>query len=224
MNSQKTTSSDHLPDLPLLGLQFMNCTASYAQADVILFGAPFDSTASFRPGSRFGPAAMRQDSLSLETYSPYQDYELPADKICDIGDLELPAGSVPAALERIRRAVCQVLDDHKMPVILGGEHLVTLPAIEACQERWPDLCVLHFDAHADLRSDYLGESLSHATVMRRVWDLLGDGRIWQFGIRSGTRDEFLFARDGHVRMNAFSLTGLEAAIGEIGSRPVYLTI
>jgi agmatinase len=108
--------------------------------------------------------------------------------------------------------------------MLGGEHLVTLPAVTACLERRPDLCVLHFDAHADLRDDYLGETLSHATVMRRIWDQLGDGRIWQLGIRSGTAAEFAFARAGHVLMHPFNLDGLAAAIEAIGDRPVYLSI
>lgn len=212
------------PDFPLLSLRFMNCAAGYRQAAGILFGAPYDGTASFRPGSRFGPAAMRQDSIGLESYSPYQDLELPEDKFHDLGDLELPMGSRQGVLDRINATVRQILADGKKPVMLGGEHLVTLPAVAACLERWPDLCILHFDAHADLREAYLDEPFSHATVMRRIWDLTGDNRIWQQGIRSGTAAEFAFARDGHVRMNPFNLSGLAAAIAEIGSRPVYLTI
>ena len=202
----------------------MACEASYEQASAILFGAPWDGTVSFRPGSRFGPAAMRQDSLGLETYSPYQDRELPEDKVLDIGDLELPMGGRRAALSRIGETVTRILTDKKTPVMLGGEHLVTLPAVEACLEHWPDLCVLHFDAHADLRESYLGETLSHATVMRRIWDRLGDGRIWQMGIRSGTAEEFAFARAGHVFMHPFDCEAVPAAVEAIGSRPVYLTI
>ena len=215
---------DKSPDFTTLGLRFMACEADYAQAQTILFGAPWDGTVSFRPGSRFGPAAMRQDSLGLETFSPYQNRELPENKIRDIGDLELPMGNKTRSLDLIEATVRRILADGKTPVMLGGEHLVTLPAVAACREVWPDLCVLHFDAHADLREDYLGENLSHATVMRRVWDLLGDGRIWQFGIRSGTSDEFAFAREGHVFMHPFDCEDLPAAIAEIGDRPVYLSI
>jgi agmatinase len=210
--------------LPMLSLRFMACDAPYADAAAVLFGAPYDGTASFRPGSRFGPAAMRQESLGLETYSPYQDRELPEQKIRDIGDLELPMGGPGPALERIGQAVRRILSDGKKPIMLGGEHLVSLPAITACHERWPDLCVLHFDAHADLREEYLGERLSHATVMRRIWDRVGDGRIWQFGIRSGTTDEFAFARAGRVAMHPFDCDGVAAAVEQIGCRPVYLTV
>ncbi len=209
---------------PTLDLRFMACAADYSQAAVVLFGAPFDGTASFRPGSRFGPAAMRQDSLGLETYSPYQDRELAEDKIRDIGDLELPMGGRTLALERIGATVSRIVADGKTPVMLGGEHLVTLPAVTACLQKWPDLCVLHFDAHADLREDYLGETLSHATVMRRIYDLVGDDRIWQLGIRSGTAAEFEFAKKGHVSMHPFDLEDTEAIVAEIGQRPVYLTI
>ncbi|HAL73508.1 MAG TPA: agmatinase [Clostridiales bacterium] len=212
------------PDFSVLGLRFMACEASYDQAAVILFGAPWDGTVSFRPGSRFGPADMRQDSLGLETYSPYQDLELPEDKVRDIGDLELPMGGRDASLERIGATVATVLAAGKKPVMLGGEHLVSLPAVVACLAKWPDLCVLHFDAHADLREEYLGETLSHATVMRRIWNKLGDGRIWQLGIRSGTADEFAFARAGHVTLHPFDCEGLPAAVAAIGDRPVYLSI
>lgn len=219
----KRVPHDH-PEFPLLDLRFMNCSAEYHAAVGILFGAPFDGTASFRPGARFGPAAMRRDSIGLETYSPYQNLEMAEDKIRDIGDLELPMGGSVEALERVAATVRQILLDEKIPIMLGGEHLVTLPAVAACHICHQDLCVLHFDAHADLRDDYLGERMSHATVMRRIWDIVGDGHIWQFGIRSGTCEEFAFARDGHVNMHSFDLEGIEQAVQEIGDRPVYLTI
>jgi agmatinase len=212
------------PDFPVLGFQMQNCSTEYASASLILFGAPYDGTASFRPGSRFGPAAMRQDSVSLETYSPYQEREWPAQKVMDLGDLELPPGGRDEALARIGRTCARILADGKKPVMLGGEHLVSLPAIAACLQYWPDLAVLQFDAHADLRDEYLGERLSHATVMRRVWDMMGDRRIWQLGVRSGTAEEFAFARSGHVQIHPFDLAGMPAVIAEIGRRPVYLSI
>jgi agmatinase len=211
-------------DWPLMSMRMQGCAADYAAAGVILFGAPFDGTASFRPGSRFGPAAMRQDSAGLETYSPRLDREFPDDKVLDAGDLDLPPGGREEALARIAGVCRRLLADGKKPVMLGGEHLVTLPAVTACLERWPDLVILHFDAHADLRDEYLGEKYSHATVMRRIWDQTGDGRIWQLGIRSGTAGEFSFARAGHTRMHPFNLDGVPAALQDIGNRPVYLTI
>ena len=191
----------------------------------MLFGAPFDSTTSFRPGARFGSSAMRHESFGLETYSPYQDKDLTDYKIFDSGDLELCFGSAEAAVSDIESRADAILSDGKLPVLLGGEHLVTLGSVRAVQKRYPDLVILHFDAHADLREDYLGARLSHACVMRRCHDLLGDGRIHQFCIRSGDREEFLFASK-HTKMHKFSFDGLAETVEELkGSQvPVYLTI
>ena len=204
---------------------FIGCDASYEEAKIVLFGAPFDSTTSFRPGARFGSSAMRHESFGLETYSPYQDKDLTDYKIFDSGDLELCFGSAEAAVSDIESRADAILSDGKLPVLLGGEHLVTLGSVRAVQKRYPDLVILHFDAHADLREDYLGARLSHACVMRRCHDLLGDGRIHQFCIRSGDREEFLFASK-HTKMHKFSFDGLAETVEELkGSQvPVYLTI
>ena len=204
---------------------FIGCDADYAEAKIAIFGAPFDSTTSFRPGARFGPAAMRHESFGLETYSPYQGKDLTDMSIFDCGDLELCFGSAESALSDIEARAAEILADGKLPVLLGGEHLVTLGAVRAVAKRWPELHIIHFDAHADLRDDYLGAKLSHACVLRRCHDILGDGRIHQFCIRSGEREEFAFAK-AHTDMHPFGFEGLEALtrrlVGE-GS-PVYLTI
>ena len=110
-----------------------------------------------------------------------------------------------------------------MPIMIGGEHLVTLGALRAAYKKYPDLHIVHFDAHTDLRNDYLGATLSHATVLRRAWDLVGDGRIFQFGIRSGERVEFEWAKD-HVRLQKFDFTGLEEVIQSLKGKPVYFTL
>ena len=204
-------------------MNFIGAEASYAEADAVIFGAPFDSTTSFRPGTRFGPAAMRSESFGIETYSPYQDRDLEDIRVHDAGDLELPFGAPDRALEMIEAQAAAILADGKMPVLLGGEHLVTLGAVRAAARRFPDLRILHFDAHADLRTDYLGVTLSHACVLRRCHDLLGDGRIWQFGIRSGTREEFAFMREGHVVTEPFTLNTLPQLSFPAGT-PVYLTV
>jgi agmatinase len=203
---------------------FIGCGAEFANADIVLFGAPFDGTVTYRPGSRFAPAQMRIESYGLETYSPYQDKDIEDYKICDAGDLDLPFGSKEKALDIIEQTVVDIIKAKKKSFMIGGEHLVTLPAVKAVHETYPDLCILHFDAHTDLREQYIGEPLSHSTVMRRVWDILGDEHIWQFGIRSGTREEFEWASEGHTSLNMFNLNGLEAATHEIGNRPVYVTI
>lgn len=203
---------------------FLSCDKPYHEADTVIFGAPFDSTTSYRPGARFGSRAMRAESYGLESYSPYQDKDLEDIAVFDGGDLELSIGRVDLALEAIETYTAQLLADGKRPVMLGGEHLVTLGAIRAAAKAYPELAVIHFDAHADLRQDYLGATLSHATVIRRVWDILGDGRIHQFGIRSGERSEFQWAASGRVTMHKFGLQGLEETIAALKGRPVYFTL
>ena len=213
--------------------QFIGCDKSYREADTVLFGAPYDSTTSFRPGTRFGPSAMRMESFGIETYSPMQDKDLVDDtKVFDSGDLELPFGAPEPALKMIEERSAQILEDGKRPFLLGGEHLVTLGAFRAVQKKYPNVVIIHFDAHADLREDYLGNPLSHACVLRRCHDLVGDGRIFQFGIRSGTRDEFQFMKDGHVTTEPFAASTLESVVKVLSSPlpstftsvPVYLTI
>ena len=203
---------------------FLGCDAAYEEGHIVLFGAPFDSTTSYRPGTRFAARTMRAESYGLETYSPYQDLDLEDARVFDGGDLELPFGDTARALGMIRDFATEVLTDGKLPFLIGGEHLVSLPAIEAAAEKYSDLAVIHFDAHTDLRDKYLGNRLSHATVIRRVWDILGDGRIHQFGIRSGERAEWEWARAGHTNLRPFTFAGLSDAIAAVKGHPVYLTI
>ena len=204
---------------------FIGCESSYEDAKIVLFGAPFDSTTSFRPGARFGSAAMRHESFGLETYSPYQDEDLTDYSVFDSGDIELCFGSAESALSDIEERAGEILSDGKLPLLLGGEHLVTLGAVRAAAEQYPDLHIIHFDAHADLREDYLGAKLSHACVLRRCHDLLGDGRIHQFCIRSGDREEFRFAKE-HTDLHKFSFDGLEEVLEKLrkDNTPVYFTI
>ena len=204
---------------------FIGCGGSYEESGIVLFGAPFDSTTSFRPGARFGSAAIRHESFGIETYSPYQDKDLTDIKVFDCGDLELCFGSPEAALKDIEEQTRGILNDGKLPIMLGGEHLVTLGAVRAVFEKYPKMHIIHFDAHADLRDDYLGANLSHACVIRRCHDLVGDGKIHQFCIRSGDREEFRFA-DSHTDMHKFDFDGLKELCEELSSDklPVYLTI
>lgn len=204
---------------------FIGCDRSFEEADIVLFGAPFDSTTSFRPGARFGPSAMRHESFGLETYSPYQDKDLTDCAIFDSGDLELCFGSAELALRDIETRSEEILSANKLPLLIGGEHLVTLGSFRAVHKRWPHVHIIHFDAHADLRDDYLGAKLSHACVIRRCHDLVGDGNIHQFCIRSGDREEFRFAK-AHTNLQPFDFAGLEEltqALVQSGT-PVYFTI
>jgi len=204
---------------------FIGCDSNYEDAKIVLFGAPFDSTTSFRPGARFGSAAMRHESFGLETYSPYQDKDLLDYNVFDSGDLELSFGSSEKALEDIEKRAEEILNDGKLPLLVGGEHLVTLGAVRAAAKKYPNMHIIHFDAHADLRDDYLGAKLSHACVLRRSYDILGDGRIHQFCIRSGDREEFEFAKK-HTSMHKFNFDGLDELIEEYKNSdiPVYFTI
>ena len=204
---------------------FIGCDSEYGESNIVLFGAPFDSTTSFRPGARFGSAAIRHESFGIETYSPYQDKDLTDLKVFDCGDLELCFGSAEAALADIEEQTRKIVNDGKLPIMLGGEHLVTLGAVRAVFEKHPDLQIIHFDAHADLRDDYLGAKLSHACVLRRCYDLVGDGKIHQFCIRSGDREEFVFAAE-HTDMHKFNFDGLADVCEELSrnNTPVYFTI
>ena len=204
---------------------FIGCGADYDSARIVLFGAPFDSTTSFRPGARFGSSAIRHESFGLETYSPYQDRDLEEIRVFDCGDLELCFGSAEAALRDIEEKTDEILADGKLPFLIGGEHLVTLGAVRAAVKKYPDLHIIHFDAHADLRDDYLGAKLSHACVMRRCHELTGDGRIHQFCIRSGEKAEFTFAA-AHTDMHKFSFDGLRELAEKLAreNTPVYLTV
>lgn len=204
-------------------MNFIGCDSGFDVARAVLFGAPFDSTTSYRPGARFGSAAIRHESFGIETYSPYLDRDLGDCAIHDAGDLELPFGAPDPALKMIETEAARILAAGKVPVLLGGEHLVTLGAVRAARARHPDLHILHFDAHADLRADYLGNPLSHACVMRRCHDLLGDGRIFQFGIRSGTKEEFAFQGAGRVRAERFAAKTLPSIVLP-PQTPVYLTV
>ena len=202
---------------------FLECDKEYEDANTIVFGAPFDSTTSFRPGTRFGSDAIRRESYGLESYSPYQDRDLRDALVMDAGDLLLPMGDTGKVLTAIEQCTESILKDHKRPFMVGGEHLVTLGAFRAVHRYFPDIQVIHFDAHTDLREDYLGVSLSHACVLRRCYELTGDGAIHQFAIRSGEREEFLFGKK-HTDLHPFSFEGLEDTIKALGQKPVYFTL
>lgn len=202
---------------------YMECDKEASAAEIILFGAPFDSTTSYRPGTRFGSGAVRRESYGIECYSPYQDKDLTDTAVLDCGDLELCFGDTSQALEQITAFTKEVLEEKKLPFMLGGEHLVTLGAFRAVKEAYPDVHVIHFDAHADLREEYLDVKLSHACVLRRCWELVGDGRIHQFGIRSGDREEFRWGKE-HVDTRKFDFEGLADILKELKGKPVYFTL
>ncbi len=202
---------------------FIGCDKEYDESKIVIFGAPFDGTASYRPGARFASSAIRNESFGIETYSPALDKDLNDIRVFDGGDLELAFGKPESALNDIEEYTGKILSDGKTPFMIGGEHLVTLGAVRAAAKKYPDLHIIHFDAHMDMRNDYLGEKLSHATVMRRCLEIVGDNKIFQFGIRSGDREEFYNAA-GHVETCKFGFDTLDAAVEKLAEKPVYLTI
>ncbi len=202
---------------------FIGCDKGYEEAKIAIYGAPFDGTASFRPGSRFAPSAIRSLSFGIETYSPYQQKDLDELNVCDCGDLDLPLGNTKNVLDQIESYTLKLFNDKKIPVMIGGEHLVSLGAVRALARKHSDLHIIHFDAHADLRDDYLGEKLSHATVMHRIHDIVGDDKIYQFGIRSGDKYEFEYG-EVHTLMQEFNLDGFADIAERLKDKPVYFTL
>lgn len=209
--------------LPLIETSFIEANASFKKSRGVILGCPYDGSASFRPGARFGPSAIRRASWGIETYSPYFQRDLTQCSIHDMGDLELPSGEKKLSLNLIRKALGSILSEKKISILLGGDHLITLPVIEETLLFYPQLHVIHIDAHTDLREEYLGESLSHSTVMKRVLDHLGRGRLFQIGMRSGMEEEFKLARKikSIVSPDPGSLNSM---VKQLRNKPVYITL
>ncbi len=210
-------------NLPFIETRYLSAKASFLQSHAIILGCPFDATASFRPGARFGPSALRRASWGIETYSPYLQKDLNKVLIHDMGDLELPLGDKKEAFQWIGKALQKILRPKKIPILLGGDHLITLPIVEEVLKIYPDLHLIQIDAHADMREDYLGETLSHSTVMRKIIDFLGQRSLSQIGVRSGTEEEFQWAKKAKsiVSLSASSLRNL---VRRLKDKPVYLSL
>jgi len=209
--------------LPFVETTYISASASFEKSKGVILGCPYDGSASFRPGARFGPSAIRRASWGIETFSPYFQRDLSQCAIHDMGDLELPLGEKKISLGLIRNGLGKILSEKKFPILLGGDHLITLPIIEEILTIYPRLHLLQVDAHTDLREDYLGEPLSHSTVMRKVIDHLGEGRLFQIGIRSGTEEEFKLA--GKMKSIVSLDSGpLSSMMKRLRNQPVYITL
>ncbi|SFF75551.1 agmatinase [Halobacillus alkaliphilus] len=207
------------------GKVFIMSRASEQEADAVIYGMPMDWTVSFRPGSRFGPSRIREASIGLEEYSPYLDRHLEEIKYHDAGDLLLPFGNPQKSIDIIEDYMDELLDKGKIPFGLGGEHLVTWPVLKAMYRKYPELAVLHIDAHADLREEYEGEALSHSTPVRKACELMGAENVYSFGIRSGMREEFQYAEENGMFMARYEvLEPLKQILPKLSGRPVYVTI
>ncbi len=209
--------------LPFIETNYISATASFEKSNGVILGCPYDGSASFRPGARFGPSAIRRASWGIETFSPYFQRDMGQCPIHDMGDLELPLGEKKISLGLIRNGLGKILSEKKFPILLGGDHLISLPIIEEMLTVYPRLHLLQIDAHTDLREDYLGEPLSHSTVMRKVLDHLGEGKLFQIGIRSGTEEEFKLAR----KMKSIVSVEpgcLSSMLKHLRNQPVYITL
>ena len=207
------------------GNVFIKSHPNYEESSAVLYGMPMDWTVSYRPGSRFGPTRIREVSIGLEEYSPYLDRELEEVKYFDAGDIPLPFGNPEKSLAEIETFVKQVLADGKVPIGMGGEHLVSLPVMKAVYEKYNDLAIIHFDAHTDLRTDYEGEPYSHATPIRKIAEHIGPKNVYSFGIRSGLKEEFIWAKENGMHISKFEvLEPLKQVLPTLAGRNVYVTI
>ena len=209
--------------LPFIEQNFISANASFEESKIVILGCPYDGSASFRPGARFGPSAIRRASWGIETFSPYFERDLSQLLVHDMGDLELPLGEKKLSLTLIRKALRMILFEKKFPILLGGDHLITLPVVEEILQVYPRLHLLQIDAHTDLREDYLGETHSHCTVMKRVVNRLGERRLFQVGIRSGTEEEFKLAKRLKSIVSS-DRPSLRSLVRRLRNQPVYISL
>lgn len=203
---------------PFLDRNWMGQNEDYASSDIVILGMPFDGTVSYRSGSRFAPEQIRLASWGLEDYSPHFDKHLEDVNFHDVGDLEFPLGNTYKSLDLIEENVEQIYKDGKRVFGIGGEHLVTLPEIKAVAKFYKDLAIVHFDAHTDLREEYLGEEMSHSAVIRHASKIVGAENIKQIGIRSGMKEEWEFMKKHNTLIHEYS--GLD----ELKSKKVFVTV
>ncbi|MGM0901431.1 MAG: agmatinase [Bacillota bacterium] len=207
------------------GNVFIGANPNYNESKVVLYGMPMDWTVSYRPGSRFGPARIREVSIGLEEYSAYLDRELFDVKYYDAGDIPLPFGNPQKSIDLIEEYVGKLLAEDKFPLGMGGEHLVSWPVMKAMAAKYKDLAIIHMDAHTDLREHYEGEPLSHSTPIRKIAEHIGPENVYSFGIRSGMKEEFDWAKENGMHISKFEvLEPLKEMLPKLAGRPVYVTI
>ncbi|MEK5145954.1 MULTISPECIES: agmatinase [Psychrobacillus] len=207
------------------GNVFIKSKQNYDEAQAVIYGMPMDWTVSYRPGSRFGPGRIREASIGLEEYSPYLDRELDDVNYFDAGDIPLPFGNAEKSLELIAGFIRQLLINGKIPVGMGGEHLVSWPVMRTVADNYDNLAIIHMDAHTDLREEYEGEPLSHSTPIRKIAEYIGPKNVYSFGIRSGMKEEFDWAKENGMQIHKFEvLEPLKKVLPTLEGRPVYVTI
>ena len=206
---------------------FMGAKRLIQNSKIGLFGVPYDGTTSFRPGARFGPSAIRETSNGLETYCPQLDLDLNDINFTDFGSLDIPFGDPEPVIKLVKNATKKLLDLNIKPLILGGEHSITSGAVAAVAENYNDLILVQLDAHADLRNDWLGSNYNHACTMTKCLEILPSKKLFQLGIRSGTRKEFERIQEEKsliIHEKDKPATNLDKALNPFLGKPIYLTI
>jgi agmatinase len=213
-----------MPDLSLFdtdGAIYMGSRRDPAGCRVGLFGVPYDGTTSFRPGTRFGPAAIREVSSGLESYCPQLDLDLEDLEFADLGAVDISFGAPEPVVAAVKRATEAVLELGLKPLMLGGEHSISSGAVAAVAAAHPELVLVQLDAHADLRRTWLGAQHSHACAMRRCLEVLPSGQLLQIAIRSGTKAEFTeLQQTGRL----VAIDQMATALAPLRGRPLYLTV
>jgi len=208
------------------GAIFMGAKRNIDNCTVSLLGVPYDGTSCFRPGSRFGPSAVREDSYGIETYCPQLNLDLEDIHFADVGSLDVPIGDAKLIINYVRDATDILLKNNLKPLIIGGEHSITIGIIKSIITKQPELIMIQLDAHADLRDEWLGSKFSHACSMKRCLEILPSQKIFQIGIRSGTKLEFIEMRN-NKSLIPYTLGDnakyLAEALKDFHGRPIYLT-
>jgi agmatinase len=206
--------------------RFIACERSLAEASIVLYGIPFEGRVNLRKGAAGGPRDLRLASDSIETYSPVLRRDLEDLALADIGDCELPDGVPPREqLDAARAEVAAWWRPGLRPFMLGGDHTATVPVIEALAPAFPDLRILQLDAHPDTREEFLGERFNYASAMARVMDVVPPDRVYQVGMRTGSREE-LERRRPHFypAHEARPRAVVEGLLAKLGRHPLYVTI
>ena len=209
------------------GPVFMGANKNLSDCSIGIFGVNYDGTTSFKPGARFGPTAIRNVSESLETYCPFLNKDLNLINYFDAGSLKLNSSNTHSIIKKVKSGTNFLINNNLKPIILGGEHSITIGAIEALVKKYPDLIMIQLDAHADLRNSYQDNKYSHACTIRRCLELLPSKKVIQMGIRSGTKEEFEIMKNNHQLIKyktGDAIIELEKSLEPFKNHPIYLTI
>jgi agmatinase len=199
--------------------------SAFEQVQVVILPIPYEQTTTYGTGTKEGPHALIAASRHMELYDEELDYEVYQVGIHTLRELEPVASGPKAMLDRITEVTGELLDHGKFVVGLGGEHTIAFGLVRAYAERFPGLSVLQFDAHADLRDTYQGTPYNHASVLRRISEIVP---AVQVGIRSLSREEAAWVKAHEARLfyasEVVGSPGIATAITEALTDHVYITI